>query len=125
MWNLNANDLHQLRGAGGQRFMEFVDRLIRAEAARGGLPQSEIQTQLRANIADGGVDTQVKLAIPQDQSGWFAAPTCWQYKAVNAVDIDDKPKQTNSTTFKRRFTSHTRRRSSRVVTVIGFVFSAT
>lgn len=94
MWNLNANDLHRLKGAGGEQFMHFVDRLIRATAAQGGLAQSEIQTQLRANIKDGGVDTQVKQAIPQDRIGWFAVPTFWQYKAVDATAIDDEPKKT-------------------------------
>ena len=90
MWRLNPNDFAQFRGGGGQRFAHFVDRLIRATADRGGLPQSEIQTQLRVNIKDGGVDTQVKAAIPEDSSGWFSAPTCWQFKSVEAGDINDK-----------------------------------
>jgi len=93
MWKLSPVELHQLKGAGGERFTHFVDRLIRAEAARGGLPQSEIQTQLRVNIRDGGVDTQVSQRIPRDQSGWFAIPTCWQFKSVGADSIDDEEKK--------------------------------
>jgi hypothetical protein len=59
VWRLNLADLLQLKGAGGERFAHFMDRLIRAEAAGGGLPQAEIATQLRVNITDGGVDTEV------------------------------------------------------------------
>ncbi|HUY31260.1 MAG TPA: hypothetical protein VMV69_00660 [Pirellulales bacterium] len=70
-----------------------MDRLIRAEAACGGLAQAEVATQLRANIKDGGVDTEVKQPIPQDRAGWFAVPTSWQFKAVNAKDIDHKKLQ--------------------------------
>jgi hypothetical protein len=81
MFNLDANDLLQFRGSGGQRFAHFVDRLIRAEAWRCGLPQSEIETQLRPNIGDGGVDTHVKQGIAGSPNGWFAGPTCWQFKA--------------------------------------------
>ena len=68
----------------------FVDQLIRAEATKGGLSQSEIATQLRVNIKDGGVDTQVSQAIPRDSIGWFGAPTCWQFKSVGADEIIDK-----------------------------------
>lgn len=90
MWNLSLSDLRQLKGSGGERFAHFVDRLIRAQAALGGLPQSEIETQLRVHIKDGGVDTQVKSAILNDQSGWFDAPTCWQFKSVDASEINDR-----------------------------------
>jgi hypothetical protein len=94
VWKLNPADLHQLKGAGGEPFVHFMDRLIRAEAARGGLQQSAIATQLRVNIKDGGVDTQVKNRIPQDNTGWFAVATCWQFKAVDAKDIDDEERKT-------------------------------
>ncbi len=90
MWKLRPDELLQLKGAGGERFAHFVDRLIRAEAALGGLSQSEVRTQLRVNIKDGGVNTEVTQAIPHDRSGWFSVPTCWQFKAVEAVDINDK-----------------------------------
>jgi hypothetical protein len=61
--------------------------LIRNEAALGGLPQSEIDAQLRGNISDGGVDTCVRAVIPNDGSGWFEVPTVWQFKAVEASSI--------------------------------------
>ena len=90
MWRLNPKDLAPLKGGGGEPFVHFMDRLIRAEAACGGLAQSEIANQLRVNIKDGGVDTQVKMAIPHDKAGWFAVPTCWQFKAVDGSDIKDR-----------------------------------
>ena len=94
MWKLSPTDLLQLNGGGGAPFVHFMDRLIRAEAACGGLLQAAIATQLRVNIKDGGVDTEVRDSIPADKTGWFAVPTCWQFKAVNANDIDDAEKKT-------------------------------
>ncbi len=94
MWKLNPTDLLQLKGGGGEPFVHFMDRLIRAEAACGGLVQAEIATQLRVNIKDGGVDTEVKEAILRDKSGWFAVSTCWQFKAVDGTAIDDDVKKT-------------------------------
>ncbi len=90
MWKLNPHELLQFKGGGGEPFAHFVDRLIRAEAARGGLLQSEVRTQVRVNIKDGGVDTQVTRAIPHDPSGWFSIPTCWQFKAIEADGINDR-----------------------------------
>jgi hypothetical protein len=46
-------------------------QLIRAEAHAGGLPQSEIDTQVPVNIPDGGVDTRVRAAVPRDNSGFL------------------------------------------------------
>jgi len=93
MWKLNPQDLLQLKAGGGERFAHFVDRLIRAEAARHGLPQSEVSTQLRVHIKDGGVDTEVKKAFPQDATGWFGVPSCWQFKSEDGSAIDDKKKK--------------------------------
>src|SRR5436190_15254173 len=92
MWKLTRKDLARFQGKGGEEFAHFVDSLIRAETARSGLAQSEIATQLRSNIPDGGVDTEVKRLVPNDLSGWFNVPTCWQFKAKEARDIDDRKK---------------------------------
>ena len=89
MWKLRPHELLQFKGR-GEPFADFVDQLIRAEAAKGGLPQSEVATQLRVTIKDGGVDTQVSQAIPRDPTGWFGVPTCWQFKSVGADEINDK-----------------------------------
>jgi len=100
MWKLQAADLNQLRGSGGENFVHFVDMLIRGAAAVNGIPQSEVKTQIRVNIKDGGVDTQVKVAILQDSSGWFAVPTCWQFKAVDGVDVSDDPDSSSNDLIK-------------------------
>lgn len=93
MAHLTPGDLRQLAGGGGERFVHFVDRLVRATAFQFGLSQSEIQTQLRVNIKDGGVDTYVARKIEGEPIGWFQEPTCWQFKACDGVDIDDKEKK--------------------------------
>ena len=120
MWKLESADLLQLRGGGGETFVHFMDRLIRAEAAYGGLPQAEIATQLRVNIKDGGVDTEVKKSIPQDKSGWFAVPTCWQFKAVDGTNIDDKKKKKRRTSYKQRSINPMSRNSLRGDMAIAF-----
>jgi len=60
MWTINARDIISLRTPGGDRFTEFVDALIRAEAFAEGISQTLISTNLRTNIGDEGVDTEVK-----------------------------------------------------------------
>jgi hypothetical protein len=89
MWKLRPHELLQFKGK-GEPFAHFVDQLIRAEAAKGGLPLSEVATQLRVTIKDGGVDTQVTQAIPRDPTGWFGVPTCWQFKSLGANEINDR-----------------------------------
>lgn len=82
MWTINSFNIFTLRTPGGDRFTEFVDALIRAEACIQGVPLSEISTNLRTNLGDGGVDTEVCQAMPNSQTGWMSKPTCWQYKAT-------------------------------------------
>lgn len=97
MFELRHSDLLQLTGAGGERFAFLIDALIRAEAFYHEVSRSEIRTQLRSNVQDGKVDTEVKSAIPASKSGWFADPTCWQYKAVATKDAGRKPRRSRET----------------------------
>ena len=87
MWTINSFDIFTLRTPGGDRFTEFVDALIRSEAYIQGLQLSEISTNLRTNIPDGGVDTEVRQSMPHSNTGWFSVPTCWQYKATSFAGI--------------------------------------
>ncbi|MEM9272689.1 MAG: hypothetical protein AAGA80_06960 [Cyanobacteria bacterium P01_F01_bin.143] len=87
MWTINSYNIFALRTPGGDRFTEFVDALIRAEAYVQGVPLSEISTNLRTNLGDGGVDTEVKQDMLHDNTGWFNVPTCWQYKATTFAGI--------------------------------------
>ncbi|MCA9609202.1 MAG: hypothetical protein KC619_26555 [Myxococcales bacterium] len=74
----------------GQRFTEFVDDLIVGLALRNGVPRSSVQTNVRTNLADGGVDTEVTVAIPNDPFGYCSGvQTIWQYKARPYADISD------------------------------------
>jgi len=87
-WQVAANELQQLRGSGGVPFTEFVDALLRAEAAVTGATRPEdVITNIRVNISDGGVDSEVRIAL-RGRPG-FETPTCWQYKATDFADVTD------------------------------------
>ncbi len=85
----NSDLLHIKRN--GQRFEEFVDRLVQATAYHCGVPQNQVHCQLRANIKDGGIDTRIDSPIASSQ-GWFSTKTDWQYKSVEGTEIDDADK---------------------------------
>ncbi|MGK7875255.1 MAG: hypothetical protein AB4426_18750 [Xenococcaceae cyanobacterium] len=87
MWTINSRDIFPLRSPGGDRFTEFVDALIKAEASIEGVPLSAISTNLRTNLADAGVDTEVRQAMPASKTGWMRVPSCWQYKATEFKNI--------------------------------------
>ena len=99
MWAINALDVvHLGRTPGGDRFTEFVDSLIFAEAYVNGLKPPEIRTNPRTNLPDGGVDTEVCQPFSNDSTGWLSdAPTIWQYKAKGysaKKDGTDLPEET-------------------------------
>jgi hypothetical protein len=82
MWKVEPKQLvAAFRDGVGQRWTQFVDALIRTQAAVSGVLDREILTNQRLNIADGGVDTQVNVPILGKPTGRFASATCWQYKA--------------------------------------------
>jgi hypothetical protein len=91
--------LERLKGAGGETFARFVDALIRGEAHAGGLPQSEIDTQIRVNIRDGGVDTAVHLVVPRDQIGYLSEKTCWQYKSETYGELVKQQSESHPLAF--------------------------
>jgi len=84
-WQIDDDEVFQLRRHGGTRFTAFVDALIRAEAQRAGAPLGVVQTNIRATIPDGGVDTDVKEPIGEHVD--FATPTVWQYKAARFTRV--------------------------------------
>ena len=79
MFRVSPQDIRRLQGAGGEPFTLFVDDLIRAQAGAG-VPDKDIRTNLKTTAPDGGVDTQVRVAIPGDPTGRLRCPTIWQYK---------------------------------------------
>jgi hypothetical protein len=98
MWRIDGRDILRLRGGGGEPFTKFVDLLVRSQASLG-LPDSQIRTNIRTNIGDEGVDTEVCRPIPNDPTGWLGDnPTILQYKAteytnVTCTDISDEVKK--------------------------------
>jgi hypothetical protein len=63
-----------------------MDRLLRAHAAAFGIESSFVLTNARRNLGDGGVDAQVRAAA-DDDVGWMATPTFWQFKARGFRDL--------------------------------------
>jgi len=80
--------IRTLQGAGGKPFTIFVDTLIRTHAYAHNLPNSQIRTNIRVNLADGGVDTTVGSSVPLDQTGWLTERTVWQYKGTAYKDVN-------------------------------------
>ena len=78
----------------GKPFAEFMDRVLRATAAKLGVAPAHVHTNLRVNLADGGVDTQIDQG--NDPEGHLAGPTIWQFKGRRFADVP-RP------TFARRF----------------------
>src|SRR5260370_40582393 len=89
MWTVDQKDFLLLRDGGGQPFTGFVDAVIRAHGFTYGVGEAEILTSLRTNIADGGVDTEVRCSMTKEPTGFLLEPTCWQYKAKQYADISD------------------------------------
>jgi hypothetical protein len=84
IWTITERDIYQLRGAGGELFLEFCDALLRAELSRHGIPAINIATNQRSTKSDGGVDTKIDVPVPDSHSGWLASSTSWQYKGTDA-----------------------------------------
>jgi hypothetical protein len=113
MWEINEYEVISIgRTPGGNRFTEFVDSLIFAEAYVNGLRPSEIRTNLRTNLPDGGVDTEVLQPISNDSTGWLSdAPTIWQYKAKgysakkDGTDLPEATKNELKLEINKRYSS--------------------
>src|SRR5450631_2775086 len=85
---LNELELIQLlRQPGGAEFVRFCNEVIRTTCLAHGVPQSEVSTTLRTDIADGGVDTRVGRGISGDKFGYFETPNVWQFKAADQAGI--------------------------------------
>jgi hypothetical protein len=84
IWTITERHIYQLRGAGGEAFLEFCDAVLRAELASSGVATTNIATNQRSTKPDGGVDTQIDVEVPDRVSGWLSAHTAWQYKGTDA-----------------------------------------
>ena len=88
MLTLIPSEIRRLQGAGGVPFTAFMDLLIRVHTRRHGLTDQDVDTTIRTNLADGGVDTSVRRAVPRDETGWMGSvPTAWQYKGTDFANV--------------------------------------
>lgn len=79
--NTEVDALDQLR------LTEVLNLLLRAEGARARIPPAEIQTSLKINDSDGGIDA--RLAAPHEVNRWLPTePSVWQFKAGNVGEQD-------------------------------------
>ena len=77
--SISQRDVLELSGRGGEPFVDFANRLLRAEAAMAGEPSAAVTT-LSVDEQDGGVDAHLDIARPSP-TDWFPTPTCWQFKS--------------------------------------------
>lgn len=84
-WHVGPAELSALRGNGGQPFVDFVSALLRAEASVNGLKIDDVDTNIRVNIADGGVDAEVRAPLGGPLA--IDVPSCWQFKATEFSNI--------------------------------------
>lgn len=86
MKTVTSEDFQLLLG-NDKPFTSLVDALLRAQGFVSGVLDAEILTNRRTHLADGGVDTEVGQSMPNEETGFLQAPTCWQYKARHFKDV--------------------------------------
>ena len=79
LWKISAADVKHLQGS--TKFNDLVNDLIRDQAAACHLATNLLQLNPRQEVADGGVDGAVDAPMHGDTTGWFGAPTGWQFKS--------------------------------------------
>ena len=79
--------IQRFRKPGGDDFALFCNKIIRASCWSSGVPSSEVWTTSRTDAKDNGVDTRVCVALPDDKTGYFSAPSIWQFKAADQSNI--------------------------------------
>jgi hypothetical protein len=87
--SVHPREVAHLMGAGGERFTEFCNALIREMARAADIPMNAVADMLKVNVGDGGVDTNVATGSTGDTSGYLVDPTCWQFKATSVTSITD------------------------------------
>lgn len=91
MLRLQVEEIQALRlTPGGVKFTSFVDDLLRSQAYLCAVKQSQISTNVRTNLGDGGVDSKVEEGFSIDPIGFNSVKTVWQYKATGYADLTEK-----------------------------------
>jgi hypothetical protein len=72
-------------------FTRFCNDLLRAEAARVGVPQAYIDTTIRDTVPDGGIDARIRHATcvsTENGSQWLpGGASAWQYKSGSCPSV--------------------------------------
>ena len=90
MPHINPVELaNRFQSPGGDDWAAFMDRLLAAACWESGIPASELRTNLRTDIKDGGVDSRVSKGSLQDISGYLSDLSIWQYKAAHEANLSD------------------------------------
>ncbi len=85
--SVTADDFRIFLDGTGKPFTQFLDSVVRANAAKLSISPADVHTNIRVNVPDGGVDTQVDSG--NDPEGRLLGPTLWQYKARRFADMDE------------------------------------
>lgn len=89
IYQITANDISRLSQ---EEFVDFLNRLLQAEGSRLGISPTDIQTSLRINDPDGGVDALVMNA--PDKSSWIpSGNSAWQFKKSDIAPKDIKTEE--------------------------------
>jgi hypothetical protein len=57
--SITPDDFRLFLDGTGKPFTEFLDSVLRANAAKLSISPADVHTNIRVNVPDGGVDTQV------------------------------------------------------------------
>jgi hypothetical protein len=85
--SVTAAEFRMFLDGTGKPFTELLDSVVRANAARLSISPADVHTNVRVNVQDGGVDTQVDNG--SDPDGLLSGPTLWQYKARRFADMPE------------------------------------
>jgi hypothetical protein len=85
---INADHFTIFLDTTGKPFTQFMNSVLRASAAKLGIPPTDVHTNLRVSVPDGGIDSQIDKGA-DDPNGYLARPTVWQYKARKFSEITE------------------------------------
>ena len=94
IWIIDGEDVTRLQGDSAG-FVRLLNVLLAQQAHVGGLLEASLRLNQKDTESDGGVDAVIDAAIApeRDPTGRFAVPTCWQFKARPAENIQTKGSQ--------------------------------
>jgi hypothetical protein len=86
--SITADHFNIFLDATGKAFKQFMNSVLRASAAKLGFPRTDMHTNPRVSVPDGGVDAQIDHGA-DDPNGYLVQPTVWQYKARKFSEVTE------------------------------------